>query len=112
MNIRKYTCCGAIVCGLVLQAAPMMAQGPVGTSQITARPEVERIDFEGLDAVQQQMIMSRISLRIGSVLSADARQRVATELRTLGKDMGKTLTFTYKPGSKSSTVLFKISDGC
>lgn len=102
----------AVACGLAFLIVPSPAQSPKAEIQIPLTATIELIDFEGLNDSQLKIISKRISLRIGDILSSEARQRVASELAMAGQELGKTLTFSYKPGSKVGTVKFKISDGC
>jgi outer membrane protein assembly factor BamA len=105
MTLRALSQLAVMACGLAFLNVPSSAQ-------VSALAEIERIEFEGLNDVQQKTISMRLSVRAGDVLSVDARHRIAAELRTIGKDLAKTLTFSYKPGSKLGTAKLKISDGC
>jgi len=80
--------------------------------QVSSMAEIELIEFEGLNETQQKTISSRLPVRAGDILSVEARHRIAGELRVIGKEFGKTLTFSYKPGSKFATARLRISDGC
>ncbi len=88
---------------LAALAIPAAAQ-----SQITASPMVESVDYEGLTEAQQKVVATRLTVRRGDLLSADAKQRVARDLKALGLD----LTFSYKPGARYGTARLKISAGC
>lgn len=112
MTLRPLPSFAAVVFGLALLTVPASTQSRAAEIQIPANPAVETISFEGLSAEQQGVILRRISLRAGDTLSAEARQRVAGELSAIGRELGKTLTFSYKRGTKFTSVKFVISDGC
>lgn len=88
---------------LAALALPVAAQ-----HQMTASPMIESVGFEGLTAAQQKLVTSRLTVRRGNLLSAEAKQRVARELRAVGLD----LTFSYKAGARYGTARLKISAGC
>ena len=112
MTLRNRVALVAIASGLTFLNVPAAAQGRSSAMQISAVPTIEDITFQGLNDAEQAMILKRIALRNGDVLSVDARRRIAEELRATGTELGKTLTFSYKPGSKSGTAKLSISNGC
>ena len=84
-------------------ALPIAAQ-----SLLPASPQIESIDYAGLTPAQQKLVANRLTVRSGDLLSAEAKQRVAADLRATGLE----LTFSYAPGARSGTARLKISSGC
>ena len=84
-------------------AIPAAAQ-----NQMTASPMIESVDFEGLTDAQQKLVANSLTIRRGDLLSADAKQKVARDLKASGLE----LTFSYKAGSRYGTARLKISAGC
>lgn len=69
---------------------------------------VETIEFKDVSPQMQKVVLDRIGIRIGDVLSGEARQRIGRELGKVRKGM----TFTYKAGSKQGTAQLIISGDC
>ena len=107
-------CCQLAAVALALAGLTILshAQSQRSDVQISSRPVVEAIEFEGLTDAQQKIISERISLRKGDALSVEARHRVASELGAASKELQNTLTFSYQRGANAGTVRFKISSGC
>lgn len=112
MILRKLAPIAAVACGLALLIVQSQAQNSVDQLQISAAPKVETIDFKGLNEAERGLVLQRIALRAGDVLTSEERHRIADELRSAGKQIGKTLTFSDKPGARFGTVKLRISDGC
>lgn len=93
------------------------ALGPRTFSIAAAQPQaqvipfsavVETIEFQGVSPETRQLILARIAVRPGDMLTADTRHRI-------GRELGKVqqgLTFTYKAGTKRATARLLISAGC
>ena len=86
--------------------SPTFAQGP--RADVPFFAIVETIEFKDMSQQQQKLVLERIGLRVGDMLTADARQRIGLEIGKIQKGS----TFTYKAGSKPGTAKLIISAEC
>jgi hypothetical protein len=112
MNFRRFVPLAILAGSLGVFNGASLAQQNVIAPQVSTQARVESIAFEALDAAQQASIRARLSIQVGDTLSVEARHRLAQELAAAGKGVGKPLTFSYKPGTKSGTAMLKISGDC
>ncbi|MCW5982430.1 MAG: hypothetical protein KIT09_30365 [Bryobacteraceae bacterium] len=103
----------AVLWGFLL--VPAFAQPPSGTvsaqSQAVDVPlfsVIESIEFNDVRPGLQKVALERLGVRVGDILTGEARQRIGRELGHVQKGM----TFTYKPGSKFGTAKLIISGDC
>jgi hypothetical protein len=103
----------SLLCAIIL--VPAVAQKPGGTLSAQSRRAdvpfsavIEAIEFNGVSAEMQKAALDRIGLRVGDMLTGEARQRIGRELNKVQKGM----TFTYTPGRNSGTAKLIISADC
>ncbi len=82
------------------------AQSP--TVEVPFFAVVESIEFKDVSREQQKLVLDRIGVRVGDVLSVEVRHRIGRELGQVGKGM----TFKYVAGSKPDTAKLIISADC
>jgi hypothetical protein len=114
----KSTFLGSLGASILLGAfllVPAFAQRPAGTGSAQTRPVdvpffavIEAIELKDVPSELQKVALDRIGVRVGDILTGEARQRIGRELGKVKKGM----TFTYKPGSKSGTAKLIISADC
>lgn len=98
-----------------LLLCPALAQRPDTNRSAQTRPAdvpltavIETIEFDGVSAELQKLALERIGVRVGDMLSGEARQRIGRELGKVRQGM----TFTYRPGAKAGTAKLIISSDC
>ena len=102
-----------LLCAFLL--IPAFAQRPAGTVSTQSVPTyvpfsavIETIEFKEVSSELQKVVLDRIGVRVGDVLTSESRQRIGRELGKVRNGM----TFTYKPGSKFGTAKLIISGDC
>ena len=79
---------------------PALGQGAVPFTAVVAS-----IEWRDVGAKDRAAILARIGVGRGDVLSIEARQR-------MGRELGKNLVFSYKPGAEPGTAILVISADC
>jgi hypothetical protein len=113
MKLVSFSRCAAATLFGTSLLTPAFAQSPAAGRQpqsveVPLFAVVETIDFKDVSKEQQKLILDRIGVRVGGMLTADTRQRIGRELGKIQKGM----TFTYKTGSKWNTAKLVISADC
>ena len=98
---------------LAFLVGPGLAQSPTKSTppraaEVPFFAVIETIEFEDVAEDKQKLVLSRIGVRVGDVLTPATRHRIGRELGTVQKGM----TFTYKQGSKWGTAKLIISADC
>jgi outer membrane protein assembly factor BamA len=100
---------------VVLLAAPSSAA--VSKSRVAGDPVIEAVVFDGVSMAEHGAILERIGVRVGDVLTFEARQRIGRRLNVVGDARAfsfanQGLTFSDRAGSRSGKVILVISAGC
>ena len=112
MNLRSSVRpAAALLCCLV--TGPALTPGTLSilaadSQVISFSATVETIEFQGVSPETRKLVLDRIGVRPGDMLTAVTRQRIGREL---GK-VQKGLTFTYKAGTRPATAKLIISADC
>jgi hypothetical protein len=83
--------------------APQSRPGEIPFSAV-----VETIEFKDVSQETQKLVLDRIGVRQGDMLTVEVRHRIGRELGRIQKG----LTFTYKSGAKPLTARLIISADC
>jgi hypothetical protein len=84
---------------------------PQTATQQAARllnPVIESIEVVDVSTEMRKTVLTRIGVRVGDTLTADAKQRIGLEIGRVRKGM----TFTYTPGFRPGTVKLRIDPSC
>ncbi|MEZ5403410.1 MAG: hypothetical protein R2729_27260 [Bryobacteraceae bacterium] len=94
--------------------AAIIATAPLSAAPVLVGPEtrVESIEVQGLGPALEAIVKQRLPVHAGDTLTVEMRHRLAEVLAAAGKDLGRSLTFTYAPGKKLGAVKLRISDVC
>jgi outer membrane protein assembly factor BamA len=103
----------SLLCAVL--AGPALTQGLDRTlapatvsSNVPFSAVVEAIEFKGVSEGTRKLVLDRIGVRPGDILTVAARHRIGRELGNIQKG----LTFTYKSGSRRATTKLTISADC
>lgn len=88
-----------------LLVVPVAAQNQKKQTAISANAVIESIEFEGVAPAQQRVVIERIGVRVGQVLTPDVMHRI-------GRGLEKGMTFSYKAGSRLGSARLVISADC
>jgi outer membrane protein assembly factor BamA len=87
-----------------LLVVPVAAQNQKKQTAIS-NAVIESIEFEGVAPAQQRVVIERIGVRVGQVLTPDVMHRI-------GRGLEKGMTFSYKAGSRLGSARLVISADC
>ena len=93
-----------------LFVAPSFASTPEPTAaRIPAGSIIDRVDFEGVLVFERGIILDRIGVKPGDVLTSERVEAIASRMRTLRTPHG----FAYKPADRPGRVVLSIGGaGC
>jgi len=115
MNLASINSCAAasLLCASLLVPAFSQERSTVRPAQartveVPYFAVVESIEFKDVSREQQKLVLDRIGVRVGDVLSVEVRHRIGRELGQVRKGM----TFRFEAGSKPDSVRLLISADC
>ncbi|MBK5291509.1 MAG: hypothetical protein JJE04_07540 [Acidobacteriia bacterium] len=115
MQFATFTRCAASILFCVSLLVPAFAQRPAEGRSTQSQPVevpffavVETIEFKDVPQEEQKLVLDRIGVRVGDMLTVEVRHRIGREIGKIRKGM----TFTYKAGSAWGTVKLVISADC
>ena len=99
----------AIMAPLALLTIPGLAiAAPKPSLRAPTGAVIERVVFDGVLPFEQGIVLDRIGVKPGDILTSSKIQRIARQLQTLRAPHG----VSYQEGTKPGRIVLSIGAGC
>jgi len=97
-----------IVLGALAMPTLAADAAPKASPQVPAGSVIEKVVFDGVLSFEQGIVLDRIGIKPGDVLTSGAIERLSRQLLTLRVPR----SFSYQEGTKPGHIVLSIGAGC